>query len=54
MNVFTRSCSYESTTTRLLEMFIKNIAIEQKEREQIEEETEAEACIKCDNCKSCC
>ena len=51
------SCYYKAIVVdnkELLEMFIKNTAIEQKEKEQYEAESEAEACIKCDNCKSCC
>lgn len=39
----------------LLEMFTKNLAIEQKEQEEAKKkEAKAEACIECDNCESCC
>ena len=51
------SCYYKAIVVdnkELLETFIKNLAIEQKKREQMEAETEAEACIECDNCKPCC
>lgn len=52
------SCYYKAVAVNskdLLEIFIKNLAIEQEEKEQAEkEEAKAEACIKCDNCKPCC
>lgn len=51
------SCYYKAIAINdkdLLEIFIKNVDIEQKEKEQEEAKSEAESCIKCDNCKSCC